>query len=234
VSGLLDHLADLRAAYGRLDGLPLLRALLREGPLAGRTALVSSFGAESAVLLDMVASVDRRTPVIFLDTGKLFPETHAYREELVELLGLEDVRILAPEPIELFCADAAGDLHGRDPDACCHVRKTLPLGRALAGFAGWITGRKRYQGGLRAHLQTIEGELATGRIKLNPLVHWDADDLERYRLMRGLPAHPLVPAGYRSIGCVPCTRPTAPGEAPRAGRWWQVDKVECGIHGAGI
>jgi phosphoadenosine phosphosulfate reductase len=231
---LLDHLGDLRRAYGQLDGLALLRSLLREGPFRGRTALVSSFGAESAVLLDMVATVDPRTPVIFLDTGKLFEETHDYRQDLTALLGLEDVRVVRPEPADLARHDPEGALWRRDPDRCCHVRKTEVLERALAGFAAWITGRKRFQGGLRSALPTIEGEPSSGRIKLNPLAPWSAEDVERYRLLRNLPAHPLVADRFASIGCMPCTRRTAPGEPPRAGRWWGLDKAECGIHGPGV
>ncbi len=231
---MLEHLGDLRRAYGQLDGLALLRAVLREGPLKGRTALVSSFGAESAVLLDMVATVDPRTPVIFLDTGKLFEETQDYRLELVDLLGLEDVRVVRPEAAEVARHDPKGTLWSRDPDLCCHIRKTEVLDRALDGFAAWITGRKRFQGGLRSTLPTIEGEPSSGRIKLNPLTPWSAEDVERYRLLRNLPAHPLVADGFASIGCIPCTRRVAPGEPPRAGRWWGLDKAECGIHQPGL
>jgi phosphoadenosine phosphosulfate reductase len=231
---LLKHVGDLRRAYGQLDGLALLRALLQEGPLQRRMALVSSFGTESAVLLDMVASVDPTTPVIFLDTGKLFEETRGYRRELAALLGLEDVRVVRPEPIALVRHDPKGTLWRRDPDLCCHIRKTEALDRALQGFAAWITGRKRFQGGLRSALPTIEGEPSSGRIKLNPLAPWSAEDIERYRLLRNLPAHPLVADGFASLGCVPCTRRMAPGAAPRAGRWWGLDKVECGIHRPGV
>ncbi|MEM8950460.1 MAG: phosphoadenylyl-sulfate reductase [Pseudomonadota bacterium] len=232
MTGIIDHLGDLRKAHDGLDGLSLLRALLREGPLKGKTALVSSFGAESVVLLDMVATIDPTTPVIFLDTGKLFPETHAYREEITDLLGLSDVCLATPSIGGLNRYDAAGDLWRREPDLCCHIRKTEPLENALDGFAGWITGRKRFQGGARETLATIEGEASTGKIKLNPLARWSAEDVERYRLLRDLPAHPLLAEGYRSIGCSPCTRPTKEGEDPRAGRWWGLDKTECGIHQA--
>ncbi|MGH6901064.1 MAG: phosphoadenylyl-sulfate reductase [Geminicoccaceae bacterium] len=230
---MLEHLDDLRRAYDGLDGLALLRALLTEGPLAGKTALVSSFGAESAVLLDMVATVDPTTPVIFLDTGKLFAKTQAYREEMTRLLRLGDVRVIRPRRAAIARYDAGFDLWRREPDLCCHIRKTEPLQEALAGFAGWITGRKRFQAGLRSQLPVIEPEWSSGRIKLNPLALWSAEDVERYRLLRNLPKHPLVDQGYRSIGCVTCTRPVTSGEAPRAGRWWGLDKSECGIHLAG-
>jgi phosphoadenosine phosphosulfate reductase len=230
---VLAHLDDLRRACEGLDGLALLRALLREGPLAGRTALVSSFGAESAVLLDMVATVEPATPVIFLDTGKLFPASKAYRVELVELLRLTDVRVVSPRAAALAHEDPGGELWRGEPDLCCHIRKTEPLQEALAGFAGWITGRKRFQAGLRSQLPTIEAEWSSGRIKLNPLALWSAEDVEQYRLLRNLPKHPLVDQGYRSIGCVTCTRPVAAGEGARAGRWWGLDKTECGIHLAG-
>ena len=231
---MIDHLHALRRRYGGLDGLALLRSLLVTGPLKGRTALVSSFGAESAVLLDMVATVDPTTPVIFLDTGKLFDETHSYRLELMTLLGLEDVRIVKPDAAEIARSDYDGALWRRDPDLCCHIRKTEPLEGALDGFGAWITGRKRFQGGTREQLQVIEGEVSTGRLKINPLATWSAEEVEDYRRLRNLPTHPLVAEGYASIGCAPCTRPVAPGEPARSGRWWGLDKMECGIHGAGI
>lgn len=233
MAAILDHLVDLQHAYEGFDGLSLLRALLGEGPLKGRTALVSSFGAESVVLLDMIATIDPTTPVIFLDTGKLFPETQAYRREITALLGLDDVRIAAPMAGRLARHDPNGDLWQREPDFCCDIRKTEPLDQALQGFHGWITGRKRFQGGVRQTLPTIEGEPSAGRIKLNPLARWSSEDIERYRILRDLPAHPLVADGYRSIGCEPCTRPTNEDEDPRAGRWWGLDKTECGIHAAG-
>jgi phosphoadenosine phosphosulfate reductase len=178
----------------------------------------------------MVATVDPATPVIFLDTGKLFEQTQTYREELVELLRLSDVRAVRPDAAALARDDAGGDLWRCDPDLCCDLRKTAPLQRALEGFVAWITGRKRFQAGLRSGLPVIEPERSSGRIKLNPLALWSAEDVERYLLLRNLPRHPLVERGYRSIGCTTCTRPVGAGEAARAGRWWGLDKTECGIH----
>ena len=232
MTAILDHLDDLRRAFEGRDGLSLLRGLLIEGPLKGKTALVSSFGAESVVLLDMIATIDSAIPVIFLDTGKLFPETHAFREEVTELLGLEDVRLATPAAGGLSRYDKNGDLWRHEPDLCCHIRKSEPLEEALRDFSGWITGRKRFQSNTRAALPIIEADASAGRIKLNPLAHWRSEDVERYRILRDLPAHPLNAEGYRSIGCRPCTRPTREGEDPRAGRWWGVEKSECGIHQA--
>lgn len=230
LNGIIEHLSDLRAAYGDLGGLALLRPLLREGPLKGRTALVSSFGAESIVLLDMIASVSPETPVIFLDTEKLFPETQDYRKVVTTLLGLRDVRVIKPNPAQIDKYDSNGDLWQGDPDFCCDIRKTESLSDALTSFVAWITGRKRFQGGGRVTLPTIEGQSSTGQIKLNPLARWTAEDIENYRQLRNLPAHPLLAKGYPSIGCAPCTRPVSQGETPRAGRWQGLEKTECGIH----
>lgn len=218
-----------QAAWGELEGMALLRAALT-GPCRRRIALVSSFGAESAVLLDMVASIDPGTPVVFLDTGKHFPETLAHRDKLVATLGLEDVRTIRPDPRDLDRLDGEGDLWRREPDLCCHVRKAEPLDAALEGFIGWITGRKRFQGGLRASLPAIEADSVSGLLKINPLAGWSLEDIRHYRRLRQLPLHPLVTRGYESIGCLPCTRPAQAGEGPRAGRWAHLDKTECGIH----
>ncbi len=193
-----------------------------------RIALVSSFGTESAVLLHLVSEIDKAAPVIFLDTGKLFPETLQYRDALVKRLGLQDVRSVRPNDRALAVADPAGTLWESDPDVCCWQRKVEPLDEALAGFPAWITGRKRFQGGLRAVLPLIEHE--GERVKVNALASWDAGQLRRYIDEHDLPRHPLEAQGYRSIGCAPCTRPTAPGQDPRDGRWAGRSKTECGIH----
>ena len=218
---------ELEAAYGNLDGSDLLRPLITR-VFPGRIALVSSFGAESAVLLHMVARIDRRTPVIFLDTGKLFGETLAYRETLVQRLGLTDVRDVRPDPAEIARVDPSGTLWNTDGNACCWVRKVLPLQRALTGFSAWITGRKRFQAGGREHLGAVEtdGE----RIKINPLVTWSHDQVLAYLADNGLPRHPLVDQGYPSIGCAPCTAPAAANAPTRSGRWQGSGKNECGIH----
>ena len=220
-------LLRLRERYVGLDGAALLRPMIeREFP--GAIALVSSFGAESAVLLALVAEIDPTVPVLFLDTGKLFGETLRYRDELSCRLGLSDVRVLRPDPVDLRAADADGMLWSRAPDDCCTIRKVLPLELGLAGFRVWVTGRKRFQGGQRQALQTIEA--ARGRIKLNPLATWTQAQVEHEFKARDLPRHPLSLEGYASIGCLPCTARTGQGENPRACRWPGLGKTECGIH----
>ena len=213
------------SGYGSLDETDAL-GVLAEAMDAhrGRIALVSSFGAEAVVLLHLVARLDPMTPVLFLETGMLFPETLDYQKRVADLLGLGDVRVIRPQ------AGALHDgLHATDPDACCALRKTRPLGTALLGFDAWITGRKRIHGGQRVSLPVIETDPA-GRTKINPLAEWSATDIETYFSRHPLPRHPLVERGYASIGCAPCTTRTRDGEDPRAGRWRGQDKVECGIH----
>jgi phosphoadenosine phosphosulfate reductase len=219
--------ARLLSRYGRLQGADLLRPLLRD-EFPGRAAMTSSFGAEAAVLLHMVAEIAPATPVLFLDTGKLFDETLAYRDALIDRLGLSDVRTLTPAAYELNALDPKGDLHATAPDQCCFVRKVAPLDRGIAGFDAWITGRKAYQSAGRSGLKPIEA--AEGRIKINPLLGWRPADIDAYMARHGLPAHPLLADGFLSIGCAPCTDRACAGEDPRAGRWRGRGKTECGIH----
>jgi phosphoadenosine phosphosulfate reductase len=219
--------ARLDADHGGLPASELIdRVVHRLFP--GKVALVSSFGADAAVLLDLVAEVDPSVPVIFVDTDRHFGETLRHRDRLIERLGLTDVRVVGPDPVAVMAADPLGVLFHADPDACCRLRKVVPLGRALAPFDAWISGRKRFQAATRADLATFSGDGT--RIKVDPLAHWSADDLAARAAARDLPAHPLVARGYPSVGCMPCTAPVAPGEDPRAGRWRGAEKTECGIH----
>lgn len=221
----------IAARYRKLDGLALVRAMIEEA-FPGRIALVSSFGAEAAVLLDLVARIDPATPVLFLETGKHFGETIEYRRALARHIGLRDVRDVRPDPGDLAAHDPDGTLSTRDTDACCDIRKVRPLARALGGFDAWFTGRKRFHGAARETLPGIEVE--DGRVKINPLANWRSADIDRYYRERGLPRHPLHAQGYLSIGCEPCTRPLAEGEDIRAGRWSGTQKTECGIHQLGL
>jgi phosphoadenosine phosphosulfate reductase len=219
----------LNRRYAGVSTLAIIEAAVRD-IFSGRIALVSSFGAESGVLLHLLSQVDRSVPVVFLDTLKLFPETLAYRDQLISRLGLTDVRSIQPDPARLALKDQHGALWMTNPDLCCHIRKTEPLQRALAGVDAWFTGRKRFQSSTRAALPLFEPD--GDRIKINPLANWSGEELKAYAIRHALPEHPLVAKGYPSIGCVPCTTKVSPGEDARAGRWRGVEKVECGIHTA--
>lgn len=211
----------------------MLEAVIRDN-LAGDLAVVSSFGAESAVLLHLVANVSCEVPVLFLDTGKHFPETLAYRDTLVERLGLNLV-VLAPDREDLAAKDETGLRWSYDPDGCCEIRKVRPLEKALVNYDASFTGRKAFQARTRANLPRFELDTsdAQGRLKINPLIDWDASQIEAYFIQHDLPRHPLIAQGYPSIGCSPCTSQVAPGEDPRSGRWKGWDKTECGIHKPG-
>ncbi len=227
-----DDADALNARYAGADTQAMLAELLA-GPLKGRVAAVSSFGSESAVLLDMVAAVDRDVPVIFTNTQKMFGETLAYRDTLAEQLGFTDLRVYRPDPRMLAEKDATGLRWSYDPDGCCAIRKVEPLRRALAPFDAWISGRKGFQADTRAALPLFEmdtNHAGGAKLKLNPLADWSRAALDARFAGRDLPRHPLEAAGYLSIGCAPCTSRVQPGEDPRAGRWRGWDKVECGIH----
>lgn len=209
------------------DTVEMLDIVLKEQML-GEAAIVSSFGAESAVLLHLISRIDPHVPVLFLETGKHFPETLAYRDQLTTLLGLQDVRSLTPDIEEITKRDETGLRWSYDPDGCCEIRKVKPLAAALAGFDAQISGRKAFQSTTRAALPRFEIE--QGRLKMNPLADWDKARIDAYFAQQDLPRHPLEAQGYLSIGCAPCTSIVKPGEDPRAGRWRGWDKTECGIH----
>jgi phosphoadenosine phosphosulfate reductase len=222
--------ADADALNARFEGvaaLPMLTTLFAEGIL-GNVAVVSSFGTESAVLLDLVARADPSTPVIFVDTLKMFAETLHYRDTLVTRLGLTDSRSVTPHADVIAAKDETGLRWSYDPDGCCEIRKVEPMARAKQGLDAWISGRKAFQSVTRQNIPRFEVE--DGRLKVNPLGDWTKTDLEAWFAQHDLPRHPLESQGYLSIGCEPCTSKVKPGEDPRAGRWRGWDKVESGIH----
>ena len=223
-----ERVQMLNGYYRHHAAIPVLRHALND-PIVGDVALVSSFGAESVVLLQMVSIIKPETPVLFIDTEMLFPETLDYQVELSEKLGLKDVRVIKADEAAINERDPSGTLHKSNPDACCSLRKSEPLEKALSGFDAWITGRKRFQSGQRAELTLFENE-NDRRIKINPLSHWRKGDVRDYIVDNDLPRHPLVAKNYLSLGCAPCTSPVKDGENERSGRWRGVEKTECGIH----
>ena len=189
---------------------------------------MSSFGAESAVLLHLAAQVKKNVPVLFLDTGKHFAQTLSYRRKLASSLGLTNIIKIEPDQAEVEREDPTGELWRTDTDACCTLRKVRPLNHVLKPYAAWVTGRKQFHGGARTRLPVFE---ATGsHVKVNPLARWDEGRISSYMEKHDLPTHPLVGQGFPSIGCWPCTHPVAKGDDVRAGRWRGEAKTECGIH----
>jgi len=223
----LDIVA-LNGMFDEYDGVGILKTAARD-LLAGNLAVVSSFGADSAVLLHMVAQVNPDLPVLFLETDKHFAETLAYVETLKQHFNLGNVQLISPDAADIERFDPNGDLWKSDPDSCCYIRKTAPLEAALSQYGGWVTGRKRFQTserGVLPHFELTSDE----RIKINPLAYWSNEDIIAYKKQHELPEHPLFEAGYRSIGCAVCTSAVGEGEDVRAGRWRGKNKAECGIH----
>lgn len=192
-----------------------------------RIAVSSSFGTESAVLLHLVSRIDRGVPVLFVDTGQLFPETIAYRDLLIDRLKLTNVRTVSPNDEDIRREDPAGNLWSVSTDACCAIRKVRPYQQAIRPFDALITGRKRVHGAARSDLDLVN--VTNGQFRINPLFDWSAEKIENYLDNFGLPRHPLIAHGYTSIGCKHCTAKSN-GGGSRDGRWSGSGKTECGIH----
>lgn len=224
-----DRVADLNTRYRHYGTSYLLEAVLTRD-IFDRIAMVSSFGADSAVLLHLIAQIDRDVPVLFIDTALLFEETLTYQQTLADHLGLTNVKVLRASKRTIEAVDPYGALRFSNPDACCALRKTQPLNDALQGYDAWITGRKRHQAQTRKGLHYFDLDEGTARIKINPLIDWKPARIAAHLNTHNLPRHPLVAKGYPSIGCAPCTTRVAQGEDARAGRWRGLGKTECGLH----
>ena len=219
--------AELEARYGRLEPQEIITFSIGRFGHQGLGA-VSSFGADSAVLLHMISRIDPQLQVIFLDTGKHFGETLDYRDALAADFGLRNVTLYEPLAAALAAKDPSGGLHRSDTDACCNIRKVEPMARAVEPLSAWFTGRKRFQAATRTMLPVFE---PTGpRIRINPLAKWTTGDLAAYMHEHRLRENPLIAYGYLSIGCFPCTQPVKEGDDARSGRWAGQAKTECGIH----
>jgi phosphoadenosine phosphosulfate reductase len=220
---------DIDAINDRLAGAPPEEALRwAAGTFGDEVVASSSFQTQSLPLLHMVARTCPGLPVLFLDTGFHFPETIAFRDQVVAQLGL-NLRVLHCRIERDAFMRCYGTLYRSDPDLCCYLNKVEPLARALAGKKAWIAGIRRDQSDARSAVRVVEqgGDLV---YKISPLAAWTAAQVDDYVRRHGLPVHPLTRAGYASIGCRPCTRPVAPGADARAGRWADSGKTECGIH----
>lgn len=221
---LNERAQALNAEFAGLTAQQILGRLLR-GNVAGRVAVVSSFGAEAACLLKLVADKDPATPVVFLDTRKHFAETLTYVDDLMDQLGMTTLVRARPAPARLELEDPDGLLHQRATDRCCYLRKTLPMIGVLKNFDCILTGRKRFQTDERASMNVVE--VQESWLRVNPLADWSREQSLAFLSDHGLLEHPLVSQGFASIGCEPCT---VPNDDFRAGRWAGSDKTECGIH----
>ncbi|WP_173932572.1 phosphoadenylyl-sulfate reductase [Chelativorans sp. Marseille-P2723] len=227
-----NEAAELNSRYGHMSAETIVSLAVERFRNAGGIATVSSFGADSAALLHMIARIDSSLPVLFLDTGQHFAETLEYRDRLADDLGLAELHIIHPLRHAIAKNDPEADLHRLDPDKCCQIRKVEPMARAVEPYAAWFTGRKRHQSSTRAQMPVFE---AVGpRIRVNPLARWTTSDQAAYMRAHNLRQNPLVAFGYLSIGCFPCTTPVKPGDDERSGRWAGLTKTECGIHLPGL
>jgi phosphoadenosine phosphosulfate reductase len=191
-------------------------------------AISSSFGAESACLLHLATSVKPDIKVVFVDTGFLFDETLAFKNELKKLLNLNLVEFTPKIPHAEFLAQY-GKLYEKDPDMCCEINKVEPMRRAIAGLKAWMSGVRADQTAYRAGLKVVEHK-SNGLYKVSPILSWNAKTVYSYLKEHGLPFHPLWEKGYSSIGCEPCTAVPGNPDDPRSGRWKGQNKSECGIH----
>ncbi len=217
-------------AWDALSTQEVLTRALSGDAFVKNPALVSSFGADSAVLLHMVSLIKPDAQVVFLDTGFHFPETLAYRSQLVDTLGLTNVRSATVDPIAEKRLDAGRRLHLNDPNSCCQLRKVSVLDRHLRMNDAWISGQRRSQALTRSSVALVEVDEVRGKLKFNPLVNWSDSDIAAYKVKNALPEHPLIAKGFPSIGCHPCTSAVKDGEDQRAGRWRGQQKLECGLH----
>ena len=197
-----------------------------------------TFGDDFAVTSSMADGLlahlaSRAVPgvnVVFLDTGYHFAETIGTRDWISGVMPITLVNVRAPQTVAEQDAEYGPELHQRDPDLCCSLRKVKPLAQALAGYAAWGSGVRRDESPTRAGTKVVDWDAKRGMVKVNPLAAWTQDDVDAYVAEHQVPVNPLQEIGYASIGCAPCTRPVAPGEDPRAGRWAGRGKTECGLH----
>jgi phosphoadenosine phosphosulfate reductase len=202
---------------------------------APKIVLGCSFGAEDVVLVDIVHHLDPSIPLLYLDTDFLFPETYATRDRIVQAYGLKPTQVLQIKSLltpEKQAQQFGEALWTRDPDRCCELRKLEPLTRVLKDYDAWIAGIRRDQSPTRAHAKVIEWDARFQLVKINPLARWTWSDVWTYIKVHEVPYNELHDRNYPSIGCTHCTSPVAPGEDPRAGRWKNQPKTECGLHKA--
>ena len=226
----ISNVEDIASAARQLEGRPPAEALAWAARFAPRVAFATGFGAEGCLVIDLIARHRLPIDLFTLDTGLLFPETYELWRRVEKHYGLT-IRAVRPAQTVPEQAAAHGErLWQRDPDRCCALRKVEPLREALGGLAAWVTAVRREQTADRASAQVVEWDGRFGLVKVNPLVAWTHEEVWSYLRAHRVPVNPLHARGYPSIGCEPCTSPVHPDEDPRAGRWRERAKTECGLH----
>lgn len=198
-----------------------------------KIVLACSFGAEDVVLVDMMHRINSSVPLFYLDTEFLFPETYATRDQVIARYGLKPAQVIQAKSLltpRRQAEDLGDELWASNPDRCCQVRKVEPLTRILQGYEAWITGIRRDQAPSRANAGLVEWDQKFKLVKINPLARWTWADVWTYIKVHEVPYNSLHDRNYPSIGCTHCTTPVAPGDDPRAGRWKNFAKTECGLH----
>ena len=233
VNGHSELIAELKALSASFETKQPQDALTAAIERYDKIVLACSFGAEDVVLVDMVHRINPTVPLFYLDTDFLFPETYATRDRVIERYGLQAAQVIQVKP--LLTPEAQAESYGealwvRDPDQCCRLRKVEPLARVLRGYDAWITGIRRDQSPSRANAGLIEWDQKFELIKMNPLARWTSTDVWTYIKVYEVPYNPLHDQNYPSIGCTYCTTQVAPGDDPRACRWKNFAKTECGLH----
>jgi len=192
--------------------------------------LACSFGAEDVVLVSMLQQIRPGTDIFYLDTDFHFQETYETRDRLADQYGIQFIQVKPELTPEEQAKQYGDELWKRDPNLCCNLRKVAPLTKVLGKYDAWITGIRRDQAPTRANAKKVEYDTKFGLVKFNPLANWTSEDVWGYIRNHNVPYNPLHDRNYPSIGCEHCTRPVAPGEDPRAGRWSGTEKIECGLH----
>lgn len=225
-----EALQALSQSFETQSPQDVLRAVIARYP---NLVLACSFGAEDVVLVDMLHKINPDVPLFYLDTNFLFPETYETRDRIIAHYGLRPAQVVQVAPLltpERQAAAHGDRLWERSPDQCCQIRKVEPLTRILSRYDAWITGIRREQSPTRAHAGMIEWDQKFALVKVNPLARWTWSDVWTYIKIYEVPYNVLHDRNYPSIGCTYCTAPVADGDDPRAGRWKNFGKTECGLH----
>ncbi|QFG20654.1 phosphoadenylyl-sulfate reductase [Actinomadura sp. WMMB 499] len=225
----LDLEDVVESAATALEGAPTLEVIRWAAATFGdRICLTSSMS--DAALIHLVSKVKPGIDVLFVDTGYHFAETIGTRDAVEAVYPVNVINVTPSRTVEEQETALGPRLFGRTPDLCCHLRKVEPLGRALEGYMAWFSGIRRDETASRRDRRVVEWDRKRGMVKVNPILDWTQEEMDNYIEDNGVLVNPLHYDGYPSIGCAPCTRPVAPGEDPRSGRWAGLGKTECGIH----